>query len=179
MTAKDKIENGAQNLIDALILFLEDSRFFMPSPELTDRIGARLAALSGMKPKNSVDGRFLLQRKISEQLYYHLRTWADNPDASKGKPMVLREMIVSRFGKSIGLGTEEADRVLLDTITNEVTSWIEQHEHFTAGWGEITHAGEGSVILRAISDESKLDGMPSIVSKKHPFPEVKPKTMAR
>lgn len=179
MIATELIEKRAQALIDDLIVFLEDSRFFMPSPELSDRIGERLVDLAGLKPKHSAEGLFLLQQKISEQLYLHLRTWADSGEASEGKPLALREIIRFNFGKSIGLGTDAADQSLLDDITAEASDWIVKLEYFQAGWGEVISAGEGTVILRAFSDESKVDGPATIVSQKHAFPQVEPKKMAR
>jgi hypothetical protein len=179
MSPQELVENRSEALVDDLILFLENSRFFVPSPEMTDRIGERLVALRGQKPKHSAEGRFLLQQKISEQLYFHLRTWADSGEACEGKPLALREILRLNFWKSIGLGKEEADFELLEELASEASAWIGQLEHFQAGWGEIISAGDGSVILRAISDERKVDGPASIVSQKHGLPQVQPKKMAR
>ena len=152
---KDK--DSISRYLEDLVLFFEESRFFMPSEELTKKLVARLKVLDARNNNDSAgDGAelFLQRRIIGEQIYYFVGAMSKNPRALRGDGLKKEEIINQGLGKSIGLSNKEEDKEILQELAKEFLNYWIQNKDITVGWGEISTDGERIFLKRFSNQEN-------------------------
>lgn len=174
-------------------------RFFLPSETLTERIADRVESLEfeateALKekpeyaepldsslgdvypedlgdpgsPEESSDQEVMLQRRmLAEALYYYLARLSESSQATRGEALSVGERIATGMGAALGLRDNDA---LLKELSEEFQYWIAETGIFTAGWGNIIWAGDGSIHLEAFPVKVETSTQPPDVTFFHVYP---------